>query len=123
MAVKKKKYDFGKRVIDYIFIMMFSHFVFMCFMAYELKNTEIFIEYTHDMKWVFLTVLGLTIWKEKFIMIIKTAAKYGLKPKNFSEYLKAVPKSEELPNENSECDNIYGGDCTENIESEDLPNG
>ena len=58
MAVKKKKYDFGKRVIDYIFIMMFSHFLFMCYMSNKLNNVEIFIEYTHDMKWVFLTVLG-----------------------------------------------------------------
>jgi len=103
----KKKYDFGKKVINYTFIMMFLHFAWMCFLSYKQIENSIFTEFTHDFKWIYLTIFGLTIWKEKFLMTIQKAKEFGLKPKNFDELSMIIPKDTQTVSDNM-AGGIYG---------------
>ena len=115
----RKKHDFGKKVIDYTFIMMFCHFGWMCFLSYRLKSAEILVQFTHDFKWIYLTIFGLTIWKEKFIMVLQKAKEFGIKKLSPKALGGLIPKDTELPSDNSFDDMSgygFGGD-TLNIDT------
>ena len=68
-----KKRDFGKYVVNLTYLMMYAHFLWMCFLSKGQTSNTIFTEFTHDFKWIYLTILGLTIWKAKSEWILKKA--------------------------------------------------
>ena len=116
---KKKKHDFSKKVIDYTFVMMFLHFGWMCLLSYKQIENTIFTEFTHDFKWIYLTIFGFTIWKEKFIEVLKKAKEFGIRKLSPKDLGSLIPKDTKLPSDNSFDDMSgygFGGD-TLNIDT------
>ena len=111
--------DFGKQVVYYVFIMMFLHFGYMCYLANKQNTSEIFTQFTHDFKYIYIMVLGMTIWKAKSEWILDKAHKWKMSVKDLINFTKAINKPEKYPTESDGID-FGNGSYNEDESSETI---